>query len=127
MKKLVLYILLITGALLLIGSKATGQNDRSTKPSDRNWIDSLAVKYRVDHIESEMLKDEVALDSYYKTVSMLILKEYNSGWLERHSNEDLDLAIRDYAHEGLAQKLRRRTFEKEIRSAQVEFGFTADQ
>lgn len=127
MKKLALYILLITGALLLIGSKATGQNDRLAKHSDRSWIDSLAVQYRVDHIESAMLKDQVALDSYYKTVSMLILNERNSRWLEKHSNEDLDLAIRDYAHEGLAQKLRRRTFEKEIRSARVEFGFAADQ
>jgi hypothetical protein len=127
MKIPILNILLIIGGLLLIGSKAIAQNGGLSKYSDPDWIDSLAIKYRVDYIESAMLQDEAILNSYYSAVSALILTERNGGWFERSQNDKLDLAIRDYVYQGLVQKLRRRTFEKEIRSARREFSFTADQ
>lgn len=122
-----MHILLIIGALLLIGSKAIAQNGGLSSYSDSDWIDSLAIKYRVDYIESAMLQDKAILDGYYNAVSTLILKDHNNGWFERSQNDKLNLAIRDYVYQGLVQKLRRRTFEKEIRSARREFSFTSDQ
>lgn len=79
MKIPILNILLITGVLLLIGSKAIAQNGGLSRYSDPDRVDSLAIRYRIDYIESAMLQDKAIRDGYYSAVSTLILKEHNSG------------------------------------------------
>lgn len=116
MKSLLLSILIIISALLLIGSTCNAQSEES----DRDWIDSLSVKYRMDFIESALLHDQATLDSMGTRISVLILNVGNKTF-ERTSNDDILKAIRQYHEERRAQQLRRHAYQEEMRLARTDF------
>jgi hypothetical protein len=117
MKTLLLSLLIIISALLLIGSTCNAQS----KESDRDWIDSLSVKYRMDFIESAMWHDRATLDSMATGISALILYMQNAQKFEATSNDDLVKAIRRYDHERQAQQLRKCAYKEERRLARTNF------
>lgn len=117
MKTHLLSLLMIITALLLMGTTCNAQS----KESDRDWIDSLAVTYRMDFIESAMLYDRTMLDSMESRINVLILDMRNTGKFEGTSNDDLVKAIRLYDHERQAQELRRCAYREELRGARTNF------
>lgn len=117
MKTLLLPLLLIISGLLLIGSTCHAQ----PKDSDRDWIDSLAVKYRTDFIKSAMLRDQAMLDSIEASVYALIFNLQNGGKLDQTTIDTLVKAVRQYDDERQAQQLRRLAYKEEMRSARTDF------
>ena len=108
---------MIITALLLIGTTCNAQS----KESDRDWIDSLAVTYRMDFIEGAMLYDRATLDSMESRINVLVLGVRNMGRFEGTSNDDLAKAIRQYDEERQAQELRRCAYKAEMRGARTNF------
>ena len=118
MKTLLVSLSIITTSLLLSGTTSYAQS----KESERDWIDSLAVTYRIDFIESAMSHDRVILDSMGSRINVLILDNRNIGKSGETSHAGLLKAIRQYDRERDAQELRRCAYEKEIQAARTNFG-----
>jgi hypothetical protein len=110
MKTLLLSLLLIIAAMLLIGSASNAQS----KEPDREWIDSLAVRYRIDFIESAVSRDKVMIDSMRLGVDVLIFNMYAPRNAERATDKDLVKGIRHYDAERKARELRRCAYKKEL-------------
>ena len=117
MKTLLLSLLLIISALLLIGSSCHAQS----KDANRDWIDSLAVKYRTDFIKSAILRDQTTLDSIATRLYVLIFDLQKHGKPEQATINTLVKAVRQYDDERQAQQLRKAAYKEEMRCARTNF------
>ena len=118
MKSLLFSLILIISAVLLIGSASNAQS----KESDSNWIDSLALEYRIAFIDNETSSDQASLDSMATRVDILISNLQRDQNCEKAFPDELIEAIQQYNDERRAQHLRRRAYNEEMRSARTNFG-----
>jgi hypothetical protein len=115
MKTFLISMLMIFSALLLIGFNCRAQSNES----GRDWIDSLAVKYRTDFIENAMLRDQAVLNGLVTRLDVLYRLQTRD---HCKNNAPLNAAIRKYEDEKRKQFIRTSAYKRELRSVRTNFG-----
>lgn len=105
--------------LLLVGRQVVAQNIFKRYVGERDWIDSLAVRYRADFIRYRIDQDKIILDSL--TANLEILRANEARYAGRNSRANYLKVKRAFMLERRSIKGRLRAYKRELRSARTDF------